>query len=226
MALVNSMCELSHCLISNIMLFVNQHFFFLLLVKLRLYILVVQCESSNATIVWYPNFKKVIWKPPSPLFFFFTKFWNKFWNTGFLKWRSPNSNHTSLYQSLAPQIMECHLFTLLSPLHKSPQFSLLCHWWTTFCWSVFNFVCVCLCSSLLPRHPTGPLHLCLNVDSRWSCDCHSLPSQCSAKHWSLHISCSVLRKPSSTDAAAELISSKSMTKSLWKHFYLCVCLCG
>lgn len=31
---------------------------------------------------------------------------------------------------------------------------------------------------------------------------------------------------SSTDAAAELISSESMTKSLWKHFYLCVCLCG
>lgn len=33
-------------------------------------------------------------------------------------------------------------------------------------------------------------------------------------------------KTSSTDAAAELISSKSMTKSLRKHFYLCVCLCG
>lgn len=95
-----------------------------------------------------------------------------------------------------------------------------------------NGVCVCvrMCvsarSSLLPRHPLQPLHLCVNVVSPRSYDCQSPPGPRSAKHWSLHISCSIPRKASSTDAAAELISSESMTKSLWKHFYLCVCLCG
>lgn len=57
-------------------------------------------------------------------------------------------------------------------------------------------------------------------------DCQSLAGPRGARHWSRHISCSILRRASSTDAAAELISSESMTKSLWKHFYLCVCLCG
>ena len=101
----------------------------------------------------------------------------------------------------------------------------------TACVCVYVFVCVCVCVCVFTQQPfaktsDGPVHLCVNVDSRWSCDCHSSPGRCSARHWSLHISCSVLQKPSSTDAAAELISSKSMTKSLWKHFYLCVCLCG
>lgn len=64
------------------------------------------------------------------------------------------------------------------------------------------------------------------ADSQRSPDCHSPCGLPSARHRSLHISHTVgspnLRQ---TDAAAQLISSESMTKSLWKHFYLCVCLC-
>lgn len=106
------------------------------------------------------------------------------------------------------------------------HFSSLCRWWTTRCWSVSNCTCVCVqqphaktsigpspsvCKCWLPPEPW------LSLTAR--------PARCQALI-ATYISAPCFAKPSSTDAAAELISGESMTKSLWKHFYLCVCLCG
>lgn len=177
-------------------------------------------HSQNATSYlsqWHTVKNAHVWQFEKP---FFSLFPLESRAAGFLRWRSSRSSHISLLQSRETHFTDWarHFPScVVDGQHSVGQ-----------CFTVAR-VCVCVFACmrcLLPKHWTGLLHLCVNVDSRWSGDCHSSRSPSSARHWSLHISRSLLPKPSSTDAAAELISSKSMTESLWKHFYLCVCLCG